>query len=255
MSCRPIGGRLSARVGCGRVRRRCRGGDRARGRRWDRCSGSWSDDAGVADVRSRGLTVGAGRYEPEDDEADAGYARRCECADGLGYAYGLMGSAMGGQGDSWALCRDARGGRDLCHIACGLFASQVFPGQRGQPHIHSPTLGRVVRRLHDPPALGAGHGFLRGSGRSLVHLRCLRSTRATGQFARPRIASPFRAPTIPACGWNVRSSTVDRSCGHRRWPRHRSETRRQRRQVRRKQRCRLATRLCGSSARTRGREA
>lgn len=66
----------------------------------DRCFGAWSDDDGVADVRGRGLTVGVGRHQPEDHEADAGYAHRCKRASGLGYAYGLMGSAMGGHGDS-----------------------------------------------------------------------------------------------------------------------------------------------------------
>jgi hypothetical protein len=36
-------------------------------------------------------------------------------------------------------------GRDLCQIAFGLFVSQVLPGQRSQPHIHSLSLDRAMR--------------------------------------------------------------------------------------------------------------
>jgi hypothetical protein len=113
MSGSSVGGRLSARVGGGRARGRCRGGDRGWGRRLDRRFGCWSDDDGAADVRSRGLTVGVGRHNAEDDEANAGYARRCERADGLGYAYGLTASAMGGHGNSWAYVGTREGTRPV----------------------------------------------------------------------------------------------------------------------------------------------
>jgi len=77
------------------------------------CQQMWSDDDGPTNVPSRGLAVRVGRHEIEDDEADAGYARRCERADSLGYAYGLTASAMGGHGGSWAYARDARGTRPV----------------------------------------------------------------------------------------------------------------------------------------------
>jgi hypothetical protein len=98
MSGSPADGRLSARVGGGRARWRYRGGGRGRARGWDRRFRGWSDDGGAADLRSRGLTVGARLHEAEHNEADAGDARRCERADGLGYVCGLTGSAMGGHG-------------------------------------------------------------------------------------------------------------------------------------------------------------
>jgi hypothetical protein len=127
-------------------------------------------------------------------------------------------------------CRDARG-RDLCQVASGLYVSQVFPGQRGQPHIHSPSLDRAVRPFHGSQHLASAKVPVRlrpiiGSPAVAAWPRVpprflgLSSSRRVkkGPGRRPRSAKRQRFMKLRERGWSIlaaaREVSVFRTTGN-----------------------------------------
>lgn len=87
--------------------------------------------------------VGVRLHEAEDDKAEAGYARRRERADRLGYAYGLTVSAMVSHGDSFGGMPDARGTRPVPGCP-GPIRQPSYPRSAG---FTSPDPGSTFVRL------------------------------------------------------------------------------------------------------------